>query len=222
MRQVKVGVAVLLAAALAGVGCRTTQVSSEGSSAVASHGPTEPGGMPPGTQVKVRLNQPLGAPATQVGDSFTATVENPVTGPGGEVLVPAGATVRGKVTGLKASEHVGDQAAIRLDFDSLEAGGSSSPLAAEVVDTKVRGAKGSGKRVGAGAGIGAAGGAALGAIFGQSLGAALLGGVLGAGAGTVIALGTGETQARLPAGTELALRTTAPTKPLASRPRTTY
>jgi hypothetical protein len=209
----KVMVALLaLAPGLGLGGCRTTQVSSGEGSTTLPNAPAEPGLVPAGATLKVSLDQPLGADTNQVGDHFTAHVQSPLRAPDGAVVVPAGAVVNGRVTELKRSSHVGEQAAISVDFDSIHVGGRSSPLAAKVVDTDVKNGAQGGGRAAKGAGIGAAGGAVLGAILGGGLGTAMLGGLAGAGAGTLIGLGTGEATPRLPAGTELSLQTTSPTR----------
>lgn len=190
--------------------CRTTQVTSgAGTSA-----PTEaaaPGFIPEGSTLQVALNQELGSETSREGDRFTATVQRPLSDPQGRVVVPAGSTVTGVVTGLQRSERFGEQAAIKLDIEAINVAGERSPLDAEVVETEVKAKRDRGRAL-AGGGVGAAAGAVLGAIISQGVGGTLLGGLLGAGAGTVIGLGTGDVEPRLPSGTELSLRTTAPTK----------
>jgi hypothetical protein len=195
-------------------GCRTTQVSSGTGASTAPAAPTEParpGFVPAGSPLQVRLNQQLGTQTSHEGDRFTATVQSALTAPDGAVVVPAGTVVTGKISQLHRSERVGDQAAIGLDFDSIRVAGQETALDADVVDTKVKGQADRG-RAGKGAAIGGAGGAVLGAIIGRGLGGAVVGGLLGAGAGTLIGLGTGDVDPKLPAGTELSLRTTAPAK----------
>lgn len=202
---------VLVVAVCAAVGmgaCGTTQVTSGAGSATAI-APAAPGVVPAGTTMTARLDQPLGTETSRVGDVFSATLDAPVVATDGSVVVPAGAVVSGRVTQLKPSKRVGDQASIALDFDSIRVGGESSPLDANVVDTKV---KAKGGRTAKGAGIGAAAGAVLGGIIGGNLGGAVVGGLVGAGTGTLIGLGTGDVSPNLPAGTELSLRTTATTK----------
>jgi hypothetical protein len=193
-------------------GCRTTQVSSGGGTTMPST-PAEAGLVPAGSTMQVVLDQPLGADTSHVGERFTARVQQPLRTPSGTVVVPEGSIVSGQVTELKRSEHVGDQAAIKVDFDSIRVAGRQSPLEAKVVDTEVKGGNGENTgRAATGAGIGAAGGVVLGAILGGGLGGAALGGLLGAGAGTAIGLGTGETNPRLPAGTVLSLQVTSATR----------
>src|SRR5690606_14037452 len=132
-------------------------------------------------------------------------VQDPLIARDGQVIVPRGAVVTGVITGLDDSDHIGDQAAIRVDFERLNIRGRSYPFSAEVVDADVE--VGDPSRIAERAGIGAAAGAALGAIIGADLEDILVGGALGAGAGTIISLGLGDVEAELPAGTDMTLRT---------------
>lgn len=162
--------------------------------------------VPPGTDLTVRLNERLSTENTEVGEDFTATVIDPITTPTGAVAVPRGAVVYGEVTGLDESERVGEQAAIRLNFTSLEVGNEYYELDADVEEANVETNR-EGGVVGEETAIGAAAGAALGAIMTGDLLDTLIGGALGAGAGTAISLGTGEVDAALPANTAMVLET---------------
>lgn len=186
--------------------CRTATVTSEPHPTQATTTPAGPGQVPVGTTLDVKLDQDLSTDQSHKGDTFTATLVSAVNGADGQVLLPAGSKVEGTVTGVAPSAKYGDQAAIRLDFNDIVVGGTSHPLSAEVVSAKPKAQTNTG-RVGKGAGIGAAGGALLGAVLGKSVKGAVIGGLLGAGTGTVISLGTGEVQAKLPAGSEMKLRT---------------
>jgi len=165
------------------------------------------GALPQGTVLDVRLNQRLDTRTTQIGSRFSASLVSPLTTTTGEIVVPAGAIVAGTVTGLQPSGRIGEPAAIRLDFDVLQVGSRSYPFGARVLhaDTEVDRSP----RLGRAPVIGAAAGAVLGAIVsGGELERILIGGVLGAGAGTIIALGTGDVDAALPTGTTMRLQTT--------------
>jgi hypothetical protein len=114
------------------------------------------------------------------------------------------------VTGLDNSERVGDPAVIKIDFDELTMNGQDHEFNAKVTATNVQRRGGdTAEETLKKAGVGAAAGAVFGAILtGGDLDKILLGGALGAAAGTAISLGTGETEAVLPAGTEMKLQTT--------------
>ncbi len=199
-----------LVAGLLFTGCaRQARVESSGDVAV-SASPADSRSLPSGTSMDVRLDNEIGTKSSKVGDTFTATVTNAVVAQNGATAVPAGSKVYGKVTGLDNSDHVGEQAAIRIDFERIVVNGTSHPLYAKVTATNLetRGADTRNETLKK-AGVGAAAGAVLGAILsGGDLDKILLGGVLGAAAGTVISLGTGDVEGVLPAGTSMTLQTT--------------
>ncbi|HET7621341.1 MAG TPA: hypothetical protein VFK39_05500 [Gemmatimonadaceae bacterium] len=201
------GIAIAL---LATAGCaRTAQVES-GGDVVTTPLPTSTSSIPVGTTLNVTLDQTLGTEQSKIGDDFTATVSEPLNTTSGALVVPKGAVVHGKVTGLHASEHAGDQAAIKLDFDSLTINGQSYAFDAKITNTDLKTQGGDTRNETLKkAGIGAAAGAALGAILGDaSLGKIALGGLLGAAAGTAISLGAGDVQAVLPEGTPMTIQST--------------
>lgn len=162
--------------------------------------------VPPGTDMTVRINERLSTETTDVGEEFTATVVEPITTPAGAVAVPTGAVVYGEVTGLDESDRVGEQAAIRLNFTSIEVGNEYYELDADVEETDLETNR-EGDIVGEETAIGAAAGAALGAIMTGDLLDTVIGGALGAGAGTAISLGTGEVDTALPENTAMVLET---------------
>ncbi len=197
-------------AALAAAGCaRTAQVES-GGEVVTNPLPTDASSIPVGTTLKVTLDQTLGTEQSKVGDSFTASVAEALNTESGDVVVPQGAVLHGTVTGLHASEHAGDQAAIKLDFDTLTINGQGYAFDAKITNTELQTQGGDTREETLKkAGIGAAAGAALGAILGNaSLGKIALGGLLGAAAGTAVSLGAGDVQAVLPEGTEMTVQST--------------
>lgn len=161
--------------------------------------------VPEGTVLQTELNDRIDTNG-RVGDDFSATVVRSVRSNDGQVVIPAGAEVYGTVTGLDDSDQIGDQAAVRLDFDAIAFGNDTYDLDAEVVDAGVETRRADADPTEEAA-VGAAAGAALGAIVEGDLLGALIGGALGAGTGTVISLGTGDVEATLPAGTSMTLRT---------------
>ncbi len=161
--------------------------------------------LPRGSQLRATFNETIGTSMSHVGDRFTATVSQALIAQNGSTVVPEGAKVYGHITGLAAGRGSGDQSAIRLDFDKLAFGGRDYSYDAEVSDVDAKNSVNN-SRVGKGALIGGASGAVLGAVIsGGSLSALVAGGVIGAAAGTVISLGTGETDARIPDGTTMTL-----------------
>jgi len=161
-----------------------------------------------GAQFAVTLNSTLATDQNQPGDAFTATVEQAVLGANGEVVIPAGATVHGRITALARSNHVGETAVMNLAFESISFGGKSYPLQATVVEAHPqRVTHNSVQRTAGQAAAGAAAGAILGRILGRS---SVKGAVLGAAAGTAIAMGTADVDAVLSQGSRVVIRTDAP------------
>lgn len=165
--------------------------------------------LPAGAQMTVALDQELGTRQSREGDQFSATLTHAIVAQNGETVVPAGAKVHGRVTAVQSSSRVGEQAFIRLDFDSLTFQGRRHELAARIQETRLE-ERGAGRdETLRAAGVGAAAGAVLGAVLsGGDLRGILTGAAAGAAAGTVISLGTGDVEGVLPRGTELRLETT--------------
>ena len=191
-------------------GCSTAQVETEPGAVV----PAPPGLaapiVPTGTQVVAELDETLTTKTNQVGDNFTATVKEDVT-VNNDVIVPAGSKISGVITGIDPTDRIGDQAALRVAFESITVNGRVHAFAADITEVDVDIEETA--RVGdvtEKAGIGAAAGAVLGAVIGGSLKDILIGGVLGAGAGTIISLGVGDVEAALPQGTDLTLTARRP------------
>jgi hypothetical protein len=208
----RLGTVIVIAGAV--IGCaRTATVQSEvagGVEPVMSTGvtPVNARTLPSGVDLELSLDQAIGTKQSRVGQEFTATVRNTVHAQNGRVVVPAGAKVHGRVTGLDDSDHPGEAAAIRLDFERLVFNGRSYPFEARITATQLETSRDrnvSGRDVA----VGAAAGAVLGAIVGEGDLQKILGGAaIGAAAGTVIALGVGDTEATLPAGARMNVRTT--------------
>jgi hypothetical protein len=191
-------------------GCaRQATLESTGDVAISAT-PVDARSLPSGTTLSVTLDQEIGTKSSKVGDSFSATVTDRIVAQNGATAVPAGAKVYGKITGLDNSDRVGEQAAIKIDFERIEVNGRSSPLYAKVTATNLQTRGGDTRNETLKkAGVGAAAGAVLGAIVsGGELDKILLGGALGAAAGTVISLGMGDVEGVLPAGTAMSLQTT--------------
>jgi hypothetical protein len=199
-----------LFAGLLFAGCaRQATIDSTGDVSISAT-PADARSLPSGTTLSVTLDHEIGTKSSKVGDTFSATVTDRIVAQNGATTVPAGAKVYGKITGLDNSDRVGEQAAIKIDFERIVVNGASNPLYAKVTATNLetRGGDTRSETLKK-AGIGAAAGAVLGAIVsGGDLDKILLGGALGAAAGTVISLGMGDVEGVLPAGTAMTLQTT--------------
>ena len=164
--------------------------------------------VPTGTTLEVKLDQTLGTKQSKVGDAFTATVQSTLTAQNGEIVVPAGAKVEGRVTALDDSDHAGDQALIRLDFDRITMNGQSYDLDASIVRAMPQesGRDSRTETIGKAA-AGAVAGGIIGAVIGDRDAKNIaLGALAGAAAGTALSLGFGDVEPVLPAGSTMTLR----------------
>ena len=135
--------------------------------------------IPAGTQLSVRLNDPLDSERNQVGDTFHGSLSTPIV-IGGEVVIPSGADVVGRVADVKSAGRFAGNSALTLELVSLAVNGRSYNIQ---TNQWSREGKGEGKNTATKVGVGTAAGAVLGGIFGGGKGAAI-GAAAGAGAGT--------------------------------------
>lgn len=157
--------------------------------------------LPAGQHIVVRLNQAVGSKLSQSGESFSATVVQPIE-VDGKVVVPSGAEATGTVAEAVPLGRFKGGARLRLVLDSITVGGKSYRVQTEAVN---RAAKGKGKRTAVAVGGGAGLGALIGGLAGGGKGAAI-GAVAGAGAGTAGAAFTGNKNIVLPAETALSFK----------------
>jgi hypothetical protein len=164
--------------------------------------------IPLGTHLSATLDQELNTTNTRVGDSFIVTVNEPLVAANGQTVVPAGTQIQGMVTGV-AQPGGRDPAALRLNFLRINLDGAWHPLTAEIAGTHLpMDARRDHAQHAQAAVAGAVAGAVIGGVVSGRLRDALIGAALGAGAGTIISLGMGgPTEAALPAGTHMTLRT---------------
>jgi hypothetical protein len=115
----------------------------------------------------------------KVGERFTATVTNPVSGSNGAVI-PAGATASVEVTELKRSENANDNVVMGFRVVSVTYGGHTYPVSATTSYAQVDKVKNQPRSKDVQKVVG---GAAIGAIAGQILGKSTKGTIIGAAAG---------------------------------------
>lgn len=167
--------------------------------------------VPVGTTVALRMNEELSTERNQAGDAFTARLENPIVNADGLIIVPAGATVRGRVTAVAPSTRVGQTAAMKLAFEAITFGGESYPLQATVQSADVeQSSRTSAAETAGKVAAGAAAGAILGQVLGKDTESTLQGAAIGAAAGTAIAMGTADVDAVLPRDAEVIIRIDEP------------
>lgn len=157
--------------------------------------------IPAGTHIRVTTAQELGSKISQSGESFSATVADPVV-VRGVTLIRAGAPATGTVIDAKSLGRFKGAAELGLRLDSVRAAGRTYQISSSSID---RVEKGKGKRTAVMAGGGGGLGAIIGGLAGGGKGA-LIGGLLGAGAGTAGTAFTGNKEIVIPAETNLTFR----------------
>jgi len=157
--------------------------------------------LPAGTHLRVRLDQDLGSKISNAGDSFTATVDDPVV-VNGETIIAKGARADGTVIDAKPLGRFKGGAELAIKLERVHTKWGSYPVSTSSID---RAEKGKGKRTAVMAGGGAGLGALIGGLAGGGKGAAI-GALAGGGAGTAGTAFTGNKQILLPAETLLSFR----------------
>jgi len=167
--------------------------------------PPKPVVIPAGTVITVRLSSALGSKTSQTGDTFEATLAQPVA-VGGKPVIASGASAVGTVVEAKAKGKIKGEARLKLALNKVTIKGKSYTIQTTMAEQT---AKGKGKRTAVATGGGAAGGALIGGIAGGGKGAGI-GALVGAGAGFIGGTYTGNKQIELPAETVLPFQLTEP------------
>lgn len=166
--------------------------------------PADPGTLPAGQELDLRLQQPLCSDTATVEQTFEATTLVDLT-QDGRVLVPAGSAVRGIVRAVESATRTNRTGRLTLAFDRLTVDGRSYPIRGNAVEVfESDGLKGEAGKIGAGAGVGGL----IGGILGGAKGA-ILGVLVGAG-GTVAA--TEGKDVDLPSGSIVRVRLDSPVR----------
>ncbi len=174
--------------------------------------------VPSGTALMVRLDTTLATFSNKVGDPFRASITQPVV-VNGQTMIPAGATVEGRVTKVSEPRRISGKPTIGILPEAvILPTGERYYLDATLTDTNIKGSdvsregqfKGSGhdRRDTIEEGGGTAGGMLIGGLVGGPVGI-LVGGAIGAGGTTGHWLGK-HRSAVLPMGTELTLELNRP------------
>jgi len=190
--------------------------TAQGSVPVAS--PQAASSVPAGTALIVRLDTTLATFSNKVGDPFRANLTQPVV-INGQTVVPAGATVEGRVTKVSEPRRVSGKPTIGILPEAvILPTGERYYLDATLTDTSIKGSdvsregqfKGSGhdRRDTIEQGAGTAGGMLVGGLIGGPVGM-VVGGAVGAGATTGHWL-VKHRSAVIPAGTQLTLELNRP------------
>ncbi len=179
--------------------------------------------VPAGTALMVKLETTLATFSNKPGDPFQGQLEKDVV-VNGKTVIPAGATVEGRVTKVAEPRRISGRPTIGILPETVVLpGGERLYLDATLVDTNIPGTdvnnegefKGPGhdRRDKLEAGGGAAGGMLIGGLVGGPVGI-LIGGAVGAGSAGTHWL-VEHHSAVLPAGTELTIELN---RPIASAP----
>ncbi|HWR15255.1 MAG TPA: BON domain-containing protein [Terriglobales bacterium] len=161
--------------------------------------------IPDGTEISIRLLDPLDSEKNQVGDRFRGTLAHSIT-VGDQLAIPSGADVMGRIVDVKDAGHFSGKSVLAVELTNVSMGGKNYEVRTE--EWRREGAA-RGKNTAAKVGGGAAVGAIIGAIAGGGKGAAI-GSVIGAGAGTGAQAVTKGQQIRLPSETVMNFRLTNP------------
>lgn len=163
--------------------------------------------IPAGTSLALTLQTDVASDTSNVEDQVRATLRKAITVEGMAAL-PQGTTFIGHVTDAARSAKVKGRARIAFRFTRADLPGEGGQLTVRT-GTVSRVAEATKKRDAATIGGGAVGGAIIGGIIGGGDGAAK-GAAIGGGAGTAAVLATRGKEVRLPAGTPLSVKLTAP------------
>jgi hypothetical protein len=197
---------------LACVGCGATTndpgpvTSPPSTSDVSSTAPTEPttvsndnpGSIPAGQELDVRLQSTLSSETATREQRFETTTAVDLM-QNGRVLVPAGSTVRGVVSGVDKADRLDRAGSLTLSFDQMVVNGREVPIRATATQVfESGGIREEAGTAGVGAGVGGIIGGVLGGVKGAILGAVI-------GAGGAIAATDGK-DITLPAGSIVRIR----------------
>ena len=161
--------------------------------------------VPSGTTLTVTTSQSLSSKTSQAGQTFLATLAQPIS-VGGRPALPKGATISGKVVSAKAKGKIKGEGELSLTLTSISLQDHTYDISTSVFSSTT---KGKGKRTAATTGGGGAGGAIIGGIAGGGKGAAI-GAIVGAGAGFIGGAMTGNKQVEIPAEAALSFTLSEP------------
>lgn len=157
--------------------------------------------LPAGTPITIRLATAISSSSSHTGDSFEATLDEPIMIEG-QTVVARGAALTGRVLAAKPSGRLHDPGYLRIALVSLSVNGK--PVAIESSSVFAKGGSHE-KRNLAMIGGGTAAGALIGGLAGGGKGA-LIGSTVGAAGGTGTAYATGKKEVAFDAERRLTFR----------------
>lgn len=159
------------------------------------------GEVPSGTEMDVRLSQPLSSETATVEQRFEAVTAADVY-EDNRVLIPVGSRVRGVVSSVDSASRTDRRGSMTLAFDQITINGRTHEMRGTLTQVLEAGKDKEVAKIGGGAGVGAIIGGIIGGLKG-----AIIGAVIGAG-GTIAA--TEGSDVKLEEGTILRLKLEQP------------
>jgi YmgG-like glycine-zipper protein len=191
----------------------TTSTTSSGNTVTrtpGAEGERAVGMIPAGSEVSLTSNSRVCTNTNRVGQRFTATVSNTVTGSNG-AAIPAGATATVEITELNRSENVNDPVRMGFRVVSVSFGGRTYPITATTTYANIDRVKNQPKSKDVQKVVG---GAAVGAVIGQILGkstkSTVIGAATGAAAGAATAAATSNYEGCVPSGGRITISLDSP------------
>ncbi len=164
--------------------------------------PRDPVKLPAGTNLVVRMIDPVDSETAKVGQTFAGSLDEPLL-VNGQSIIPRGADVTMKLVDSKDSGKLTGRAELTLDLVSVRVNGKMVDINTQTVQ---RESDSRGQRTAKVAGGTAAVGAVIGAIAGGGKGAAIGAGA-GAAAGTGVQVVTKGQRVQIPSETRLTFTT---------------
>jgi hypothetical protein len=191
----------------------TTSVTSSGNTVTRTSGTgaaARTGTIAAGSTLNLASARTVCTNTNHVGDHFTATLTNAVSGSNG-ATIPAGATATVEVTELKRSENANDNVVMGFRVLSVSYNGHTYPISATTASAEVTKVKNQPKNKDIQKVVG---GAAIGAIAGQILGkstkATVIGAAVGGAAGAGAAAATANYEGCVNSGARITATLNAP------------
>lgn len=165
-----------------------------------------------GTVIRARMNSTISSKTAVAGNTFTATVTEPVYAENGAVVIPTGSILTGRVDTVTKAAKGGKPGSIDASFTSVRLpNGKVRAINGSLTDLDSKSAKSDNEGTASGdkmkhrkvifIGGGGAGGAVLGGAIGGGKGA-LIGGIAGAVGGLIAETQTKGEEATVKSGTE--------------------
>ena len=151
--------------------------------------------VPAGTELAIRINQRISVKTSRAGDRFDGEVVEPVQNRDGNIVIPRGTPVGGRIDAAHRRGHFKGRSILELRLTSMTLNGSQYNLDTnDNVHTK----RGKGRRTAGFIGGMTGAGMLIGGLATGGVGLAI-GGAAGAGAGTLLAGTTGNSDIDIPA-----------------------